>query len=231
MVIQSRTFRRAHLAGCDLFSHLAPDDDPAKVAAMFHYPIPTRPPIYPKSPAWVWAAGLFTDQELDSITTLAERLPAKQVKVGKNLEYKPDSNRSLTRWLPPSGDTAWIYQKITTAVAMLNATHYRFDISGLDEPLYYVTYLSDDQGHYTWHADLGHENEPTRKLSITFQMSDPANYDGGDLEINATGRPEIAPRERGKLILFPSYELHRVTPVTRGTRSALVAWIGGPPFR
>jgi Uncharacterized iron-regulated protein len=62
-------------------------------------------------------------------------------------------------------------------------------------------------------------------------MSDPAAYDGSDLEMNATGRPEMLPRERGKLILFPSYQLHRVTPVTRGKRSALVAWIGGPPFR
>lgn len=198
---------------------------------MFHYPIPPRPPIYPKTPPWVWASGVFTDEELDAITAFAETLPAKQVRVGKDLQVRPEYNRSITRWLPPGGETAWIYQKITTAVAMLNAAHYRYEISGLDEPLYHVTYLSDDQGHYAWHADLGHDNEPTRKLSITFQMSDPASYDGGNLEINANGRPETAPRERGKLVLFPSYEIHRVTPVTRGQRSALVAWIGGPPFR
>ena len=198
---------------------------------MFHYPIPTRPPIYPKAPPWVWASGIFTDQELNAIAALAESMPGQQVKVGRDLQVRPEYNRSITRWLMPSADTAWIYQKITSAVAMLNAAHYRFEISGMDEPLYHVTYLGDDQGHYTWHADLGHDQEPTRKLSITFQMSDPATYDGGDLEINATGRPETAPRERGKLILFPSYEIHRVTPVTRGKRSALVAWIGGPPFR
>jgi PKHD-type hydroxylase len=198
---------------------------------MFHYPIPARPPICPKPPPWVWASGIFTEQELDAINTLAESMPAKQVRVGKDLQVRPEYNRSITRWLMPSADTAWIYQKITTAIAMLNAAHYRFEISGMDEPLYHVTYLGDDQGHYSWHADLGHDSEATRKLSITFQMSDPASYDGGDLEINATGRPEVAPRERGKLILFPSYEVHRVTPVTRGKRSALVAWIGGPPFR
>ena len=198
---------------------------------MFHYPIPPRPPIYPKCPTWVWASGLFTDQELDAITAVAETLPAKQVRVGKTLEYKPEYNRSITRWLPPAGETAWIYQKITAAVAMLNAQHYRFDISGMDEPLYYVTYMAEDQGHYSWHADLAHDSEPTRKLSITFQMTDPAQYEGGNLEMNATGRPEVLPRERGKLVLFPSYQLHRVTPVTRGKRSALVAWIGGPPFR
>lgn len=198
---------------------------------MFHFPIPSRPPIYPKSPPWVWAAGIFTDQELDAINKLAESMPGQPVKVGRDLQIRPEYNRSITRWLMPSSDTAWIYQKITTAVAMLNASHYRFDITGMDEPLYHVTYLGDDQGHYSWHADLGHEQEAARKLSITFQMSNPSDYEGGDLEINANGRPETAPRERGKLILFPSYELHRVTPVTRGKRSALVAWIGGPPFR
>jgi PKHD-type hydroxylase len=198
---------------------------------MFHFPIPVRPPVLPKPPSWVWASGLFTEQELDGIAMLAEKLPAQPVRVGKNLQYRPESNRSITRWLAPSSETMWIYQKITTAIAMLNAQHYRFDISGLDEPLYYVTYLGDDQGHYDWHADLAHDEEPVRKLSITFQMTDPARYDGGTLEINADGKPEQLPRERGKLILFPSYHLHRVTPVTRGKRSALVAWIGGPPFR
>ncbi len=198
---------------------------------MFHFPIPPRPPIFPKPPPWVWASGVFSEQEMDAINALAEKLPAKQVRVGKDLQVRPETNRSLTRWLMPSNETAWIYQKITTAVAMLNATHFRFEISGMDEPLYHVTYLGDDQGHYAWHADLGHDAEATRKLSITFQMSNPADYDGGDLEMNATGRPESLPRERGKLILFPSYQLHRVTPVTRGKRCALVAWIGGPPFR
>lgn len=125
---------------------------------MFYYPIPPRPPIYPKTPSWVWASGVFSEEELDAITALAETLPAKQVRVGKDLQVRPEYNRSITRWLPPSGDTAWIYQKITTAVAMLNAAHFRFEINGLDEPLYHVTYLSDDQGHYSWHADFGRKS-------------------------------------------------------------------------
>jgi hypothetical protein len=39
------------------------------------------------------------------------------------------------------------------------------------------------------------------------------------------------PRERGTVIAFPSCVLHRVTPITAGTRKSLVVWITGPKFR
>lgn len=199
---------------------------------MFHYPIPHHPVVQKRTPPFVWGNGLFTDAELDKINAYAEKLPAKPVRVGaETLAYKPQLNRSVVRHLMPNADTMWIYQKISMMVSLLNSQHYKYDLTGFDEPLYHVTYKSEDQGHYTWHVDRNGEGKPARKLSITFQMTDPAAYDGGDLEINAYGAIDKCPRDRGKLILFPSYEIHRVTPVTRGTRSALVAWSVGPAFR
>jgi PKHD-type hydroxylase len=195
---------------------------------MFHFPIPPRPPVHDPLPNFVWGSGLFTPAELDKINAHALSLPARQVTVGRDLTVKPEANRSMVRSLAPSADTSWVYQRITNMVAQLNAKHFQFEITGLDEPLYHVTYDAKDQGHYMWHTDVG---STTRKLSITFQMTDPADYDGGDLEMNAFGVVDKCPRERGTLVLFPSYHVHRVTPVTRGTRSALVAWIVGPPFR
>jgi PKHD-type hydroxylase len=38
-------------------------------------------------------------------------------------------------------------------------------------------------------------------------------------------------RQKGSALLFPSYMLHRVTPVTSGTRKSLVLWVGGNPYR
>jgi PKHD-type hydroxylase len=195
---------------------------------MFHFPIPPRPPMNDPLPNFVWGSGLFTPAELDKINAQALALPARQVAVGRDLTVKPEANRSVVRSLAPSPDSGWIYQRITNMVAQLNSKHFQFEINGLDEPLYHVTYDAKDQGHYMWHTDVG---ATTRKLSITFQMTDPADYDGGDLEMNAFGVVDKCPRERGTLVLFPSYHVHRVTPVTRGTRSALVAWIVGPPFR
>jgi len=44
-------------------------------------------------------------------------------------------------------------------------------------------------------------------------------------------KTENAPRDRGMIVAFPSYVLHRVTPCTKGTRKAVVAWTTGPQFR
>ena len=41
----------------------------------------------------------------------------------------------------------------------------------------------------------------------------------------------MAPRTRGAVIAFPSFFLHRVTPIISGTRKALVVWATGPEFR
>ena len=64
------------------------------------------------------------------------------------------------------------------------------------------------------------------------QLSDPADYDGGELELKNSTRTLVAPRAQGTLIVFPSFLLHRVAPVTRGTRRSLVGWASGThPYR
>jgi PKHD-type hydroxylase len=99
--------------------------------------------------------------------------------------------------------------------------------------------------HFNWHVDvLAYDQtnyEPfagrgplERKLSVTVNLSDPADYDGGDLEfLNGTGQLYAQPqlREQGSVVVFPSTVGHRVTPVTRGTRYAIVGWLVGPPIR
>ncbi len=195
---------------------------------MFMYPIPAHPPEFEEQPVYGWVGGLFSDEELNEINTLAESLPPQTVVVGTQRQVMPEYNRSVMRWIEPSSDTDWIYHRITTQIAVLNSKHYRYDLIGLDEPLNYLTYSEEVQGHYFWHVDTG---ENFRKLSITVQMTDPAEYDGGEVEINASGKPQDLPKDKGKMVIFPSYLIHRVKPVTRGARSALVAWSVGPPFR
>jgi PKHD-type hydroxylase len=59
-------------------------------------------------------------------------------------------------------------------------------------------------------------------------LSHPDDYDEGELELLAGPQPGfVAPKEVGTAILFPSYTLHRVTPVARGKRYALVIWCHG----
>ena len=79
-----------------------------------------------------------------------------------------------------------------------------------------------------------------RKLAIVVQLSDPDDYQGGELEVfNIVHEYEpddvIAwsddARQQGSVIVFPAFEYHRVTPIVDGERYSLVCWIGGPPFR
>ena len=84
---------------------------------------------------------------------------------------------------------------------------------------------------YTWHNDLKFvkNNEAQRKLSLSLVLSDSSDYEGGDLEIKgASEQPKIG---QGSIIVFPSLIDHRVTPVIKGTRYSMVAWMNGPAFK
>ena len=85
-------------------------------------------------------------------------------------------------------------------------------------------------GHYDWHVDHG-PLKVQRKLSVSLQLSHGESYDGCDLQFVAGNKTETGPRERGAVIAFPSYILHRVTPITRGVRKSIVVWVTGPKFR
>jgi PKHD-type hydroxylase len=116
---------------------------------------------------------------------------------------------------------------------------YGFDLAGFTEDLQFTTY--DRPGSfYTWHQDGLDGAVAGRKLSLVVQLSDPASYEGSDLELldvaedysdddRAAWRTRA--RRRGTVIAFPAFEYHRVTPLISGTRHSLVCWIGGPPFR
>jgi PKHD-type hydroxylase len=99
----------------------------------------------------------------------------------------------------------------------------------MEQGLQFTRYQAPGE-HYEWHIDRGMQTG-TRKLSLSLQLSDPDDYEGGDLEMWFGGEPTKASRERGMMTFFPSYVMHRVTPVTKGVRYSLVCWISGPPFK
>ena len=94
-----------------------------------------------------------------------------------------------------------------------------------------MEYDSEYRGHYEWHLDIGNTNNSKRKLSISIQLSSSDTYEGGNLLFFNNNRQSKANRDQGTMILFPSYILHKVEPVTKGKRRALILWLTGPPFR
>jgi PKHD-type hydroxylase len=61
-------------------------------------------------------------------------------------------------------------------------------------------------------------------LSATLFLSDPADYDGGELVIEDTYGEHAVKLPAGDMILYPASSLHRVAPVTRGARWAAFFW-------
>ena len=81
--------------------------------------------------------------------------------------------------------------------------------------------------------DFFNENiELVRKLSFVMQLSDPDDYEGGNLQLlDESGNSYIAPRQRGTVILFDSRTQHRVLKVTKGIRKSIVGWTVGPRWK
>jgi len=143
---------------------------------------------------------------------------------------------ALSTGIPPE-----LLGRLNALVTHLGRQLYGFDVQGLApyDPAYVMRYEVGD--HFAWHVDNGIAQPPlgSRKLSFSLQLSHADDYDGGDLEMASLARdyhPELTGpsplmRQHGHLIIFPSFTLHRVTPVTRGVRHAIVGWIHGPPFR
>ncbi len=132
--------------------------------------------------------------------------------------------RSTVRWLDDRD--RGVLKRVRTVIDELNAAWFRFDVDGL-EPVQLASYAVGDR--YDAHIDLGPGEASTRKLSMSIQLSDPAEYTGGDLSFRGVSPPGA--RARGAAVVFPSYLEHAVLPVTSGVRWSLVAWAVGPPFR
>lgn len=127
-------------------------------------------------------------------------------------------------------DNSWIFQRFANMALEANANNFKFDLWGMYEGIQYTVYKGGDKGFYCGHVDHG-KNYYKRKLSMVCQLSDPDSYSGGDLLIHTKNHPIVMPRGLGTVICFPSWMLHEVTPVLKGTRRSLVLWISGPPFK
>jgi len=175
-------------------------------------------------------------------------------KVGafKNKKLNKDEIKDLKRkrnsnivWMNDN----WIYKELHPYIHQANKNagwNYDWDWS---ESCQFTKYKLNQ--YYDWHCvswDKPYEKEgPTkgkvRKLSMTCQLTDGSEYEGGELEfdfrnydphmrdesIHKVQCKEILPK--GSIIVFPSFVWHRVKPVTKGVRYSLVMWNLGYPFK
>jgi len=177
---------------------------------------------------WAWRNNLFTAEELDTIISVGNA--TELMKASTYGSVQSDKNRnSFVTFLFPNETTNWIFARLAGAINEMNQQFFQFDLTGMEQGLQFTRYTAPGE-HYDWHIDKGYMT-PARKLSLSVQLSDPKDYKGGEFEMMFGRKPHKIGRERGMTVFFPSYTLHRVKPVTQGTRYSLVAWISGPPFK
>lgn len=88
-----------------------------------------------------------------------------------------------------------------------------------------------DGGHYGVHSDAALMRLPEAgltlrsDLSATLFLSEPDQYDGGELLAETPFGAQAVKLEAGDMVLYPSSSLHQVTPVTRGQRICAITWI------
>ena len=188
---------------------------------------------------WCYFRKFFTPEQCKKIVNLASTLPSQQGHLGVNGVEKTndDYRRSTIRFIQKDDSRfAFLYDAIWKMAMSANDDYFGFHISKLDY-IQFAEYDASYKGEYKDHHDVFWlNNDPYyhRKLSAVIQLSDPSEYEGGDLELidvqnGAPTREEI--KEQGTSIFFPSFFLHRATPVTKGKRYSLAVWFDGPKWR
>lgn len=178
---------------------------------------------------WNFWSAAITDNQIEEIIKIAEQYPVKDAQISKDSKANSDVRVSKVRWLTgnkPINDLLWSY------VQEGNRESFGFEVTPYSN-VQYTEYLGSEGGHYDWHVDV-HWNQDLaydRKLSLTVQLSDSSEYEGGDFEFREAQQLPKEAKKKGTVLIFPSYLQHRVAPITSGTRRSLVAWFEGPRWK
>jgi PKHD-type hydroxylase len=186
--------------------------------------------------------GALEDAVCDAIIAAGDRVTQVPAAVGYSAEgggrVDPRTRRTTLGFL---GAEHWVNGVVMHYARLANNSTWRLDLVD-SYGAQYGTYRRGD--FFDWHKDefdMPHSDlSPphlmglNRKLSLVINLTDPRRYRGGDLLLkDVMGNVVVVEglRARGSVIVFPSSVLHIASPVTRGVRQSLVAWVLGPSLR
>tara|TARA_R110000744_G_scaffold161051_1_gene277507 strand:- start:262 stop:807 length:546 start_codon:yes stop_codon:yes gene_type:complete len=130
-------------------------------------------------------------------------------------------------WVKPE---AMLNRVVASFMKEANERHFHYDMTG-SEQMQFAKYEVD--GKYCWHRDsISMGGNEVRKLTTVVQLSNPDNYEGGELQFfNGDNDPEPSKiRKQGSVIVFDALDWHRATAVTKGVRYTLAQWSQGANF-
>ena len=170
----------------------------------------------------------FNDEKIEAIHEMVRRGGYKFEKGGTGYQETNtvDHNYSNNRdnaYVPGDKNSWWLYNELEKLTIDANNKLFQFDIQYVTDPLHYVIYPEPNKpgktgetreqgGFLDWHMDIGQ---------------------GGVFHcwFGCSGSFIDLPRQKGDVLVMPTFIMHNVSPITRGDRRALVFWTGGEPFR
>jgi PKHD-type hydroxylase len=179
--------------------------------------------------SFAYVENIFSKEECEKIILISNKKSFIKAGLSEKNKLNNSIRDSNIKWLEAEEDTEWIFRKTTDVVLELNEKFFKFNLFGFIEGFQFTNYKAPS-GKYGKHVDRGFNNR-VRKLSISIQLSDPKNYKGGELYLYENNKGTLMSKKQGTLVVFPSFILHEVTPVTKGERNSLVTWITGDNFK
>lgn len=172
----------------------------------------------------------FSADECARITAATDAADAADARLVRG-DRAHNIRRADLVWIDDLPEMEWVADRMVDLVRHANR-HFGFDLDAMSESPQVARYTAARAGHFDWHSDIGEGVVAARrKLTLVVQLSDPAGYAGGALELRPSVQVIEAARTQGGAVAFPSFLLHRVAPVTKGTRHSLTIWAHGPAFR
>ena len=183
---------------------------------------------------------VFNEIELEKIIKYCNALEKTKANVreaevgGKTEKVDTRIRVSDISWLTFDIESKWIFDRIAENINSLNDEFYQHDLFGF-HAIQYAEYNSEQLGKYDYHMDMHmfpaiSDNHLSRKLSASLLLNN--IFEGGEFEINTGGASKkVSELVAGTIVVFPSYVIHRVKPVTKGIRRSLAVWCVGPKFR
>jgi PKHD-type hydroxylase len=151
--------------------------------------------------------------------------------INKNVRRTLNKDIIFDRYKKPFDDTN-LFNRVESALKIANIQYFNYDVEGIDK-LRFLKYGIG--GRYEWHTDYGRHECSMRKLTGIIQLSDSNDYEGGDFEFGLTDTEGSGllkgNRNKGCLLVFPSFLSHRVAPLTKGKRYSIITWLEGDTFR
>ena len=178
---------------------------------------------------WYLFESELSESQCNEINDLWSDIDSHKGKIGDQTKYKNVTIRnSDINAFPYSSSEQKAFQEILNPyITVANRDCFGFNLNGFCE---FQIAQYKPNNFYSEHLDVQlNENESQRKLSLTLQLTDPKEYEGGDFifgsGINQPSNDAL--RKKGSILIFPSFLPHTITEVKEGVRRSLVGWYEG----